>query len=521
LLRSAAGAALLILGLAAATAGWARALDEHAAAGQRLYREGRLASGQAITALVQGDVPLRGTQVTCGNCHGRSGLGVIEGGRISAPIAGPLLFAPDPVRKRPAYDVASLARALREGLDSRGRPIDPLMPRFRLGDADVANLAAYLRTLSAAPSPGVGPDHLELATIIAGDVDQERERAVLDVLEAFVAARNTSGRQRIRGGHFPKQWKETYRKWSLDVWRLRGRPQTWREQLEAHYRKRPVFAVVGGLGEGSWQPVHDFCESMRMPCLLPDIALPPAGAQGFYSLYYSGGVRQEAAVLAAALAAKGVRGEVASVVEGERGSASREAAAELGRALAKRGMRMRVLDARDSGVLAKRARDAAAGPLVLWLGPQGLRRVAAEIGADAAVPQLWLSATLLDGRWSDLPAGLRARSRLVTLSAPAGKRDASVQRFRVWARLRGVRVRDERHQALAYFAFLTMADGVIHVQQYVIREYVMDMLEHASTLTAFLPYYRRAEMTPGQRVLSRGGYVLDPSGSAAPRWIVP
>lgn len=516
-------AALFALNFAGATvtAAGAQALDGRAAVGRDLYREGRLATGEPVTALVQGDVPLRGTQVTCGNCHGRSGMGVIEGGRISAPIAGPLLFAPDAVRKRPAYDEASLARALREGLDPGGRPIDPLMPRYRLGDADVANLAAYLRTLSAQPSPGVGPDHLELATIIAGEVDAERERAVLDVLEAFVADRNTSGRQRIRGGHFPKQWKETYRKWSLDVWRLRGRAETWRAQLQAYYRKHPVFAVVGGLSEGSWQPVHDFCESARMPCLLPDIALPPSGGHGFYSLYYSGGLRQEAAIIAATLAAGDIRGEVASVVEGDRGSASREAAAELGRALATRGLSMQVLEARDGGAVAKRARDADAGPLVLWLGADSVRRVAASLAPDAAGPALWLSSTLLDGHGADLPESLRARTKLVHLSALSGKRDPSVQRFRVWARLRGVRVREERHQALAYFAFLTMADGVIHVQQYIIREYVMDMLEHASTLTAFLPYYRRAEMTPGQRVLSRGGYVADLSGGKAPQWVVP
>ena len=210
-----------------------------------------LASGQPVKALVQGDVPVLGTQVACRSCHGRSGMGAIEGGRIPAAIAGPLLFAADAQRRRPAYTDSTLARALREGIDSAGRPIDPLMPRYQLDARDLAALTAYLHQLGAVASPGVTPDSLRIATIIAGDVASDAERAMLDVLKTFVAARNRSGPQRLRGGHFPGQFKETYREWSLEVWRLGGPPETWRAQLDAHYRERPPFALVGGLGSQS------------------------------------------------------------------------------------------------------------------------------------------------------------------------------------------------------------------------------------------------------------------------------
>jgi mono/diheme cytochrome c family protein len=517
LLRSGVLAALLALVGMAWAAEPGRPSAELFAAGERLYREGRLASGAPVTALVQGDVPLRGTQVTCQNCHGRSGMGVIEGDSIAAAVAAPLLFAPDAQRGRPAYDESTLARALRDGVDPLGRPIDPLMPRYRLGDRDVAALTAYLRQLGTDPSPGVGPHHLHLATVVAGDVDRERQRAVLDVLEGFVADKNMSGRRRLRGGRFPKQWQETYRVWSHEVWRLAGPPEGWRAQLEARYREHPVFALVGGLASRSWAPVHEFCESVRMPCLLPDVDLPPGGEQGFYSFYYSRGLLQEAEIVAATLAVEGRHTEVTSVVEGDRHGYSREAATALARALEHRGGRMETLQAGELGAIAARAR--AGGSLVLWLKGDSVRRVAAAL--DTAAPRLWLSSTLLAGRSDELPAAVLARARLVHLTALAGEPDPSLRRYRVWALRRGVRIREERHQALAYFACLTISDGVKHVQQYVMRDYVMDKLEHASTLTAYLPLYLRAEFTPGQRILSRGGYVVDLSGGDAPFWVVP
>ena len=66
-------------------------------------------------------------------------------------------------RIRPAYDLALLARALRDGVDAAGRPFDPIMPRYDLSDEDVLNLDAFLRTLSTDISPGVAEKEIHLA----------------------------------------------------------------------------------------------------------------------------------------------------------------------------------------------------------------------------------------------------------------------------------------------------------------------------------------------------------------------
>jgi len=524
--RSDAFVALLLLALALAVAAEAQGPppDDLVAAGRRLYREGRLASGEAVGALVQGDVPVLGTQMTCQSCHGRSGMGAIESGRIPSALTGPVLFAPDAQRRRPAYDERTLARALREGVDSAKRPIDPLMPRFRLSDRDVAALAAYLRQLGSAPPPGVGPTSLRVATLVAGDVAGDVQQAMLDVIEAFVADRNRSGPQRLRGGHAPNQPKETFREWSLDVWRVGGPPATWRAQLDAQYRERPVFALVGGVASETWQPIHDFCESVQMPCLLPDADLPPADDGSFYSLYYSRGLRLEAEITAAALAAEGLAANVTAVVEGGQGSPSREAAAVLARALEQRGGRMRTLDARSGSgpdaALARAMRDGISA-IVLWLKTDGVRRFASNLETGGGAPPLFLSATLLAWRWEGLPTDVRSRAKAVHLSSLPGEPDPALERFRAWARARGLRIREERHQAHAYFACLAFAEGTKHMGRFMSRDYLLDLLDHASSLTAYLPLYLRAGMTPGQRVLSRGGYVIDLSGRLKPVWVVP
>jgi len=139
---------------------------------------------------------------------------------------------------------------------------------------------------------------------------------------------------------------------------------------------------------------------------------------------------------------------------------------------------------------------------------------------------VFLSATLLgvhkEGVNVDkLPATLRSRAQVVQLTAMPNEPDPALRRYLAWARVQKVKVREERHQALAYFACMVFAEGVKHTGLYLSRDYVLDLLNHSSKLTAYLPLYTRGGLTPWQRVLSRGGYLVDLSGRTKPAWIVP
>jgi mono/diheme cytochrome c family protein/ABC-type branched-subunit amino acid transport system substrate-binding protein len=497
--------------------------DELVAAGKRIYLEGRGVSGEAIHATVQGDVPVSGTQLTCQSCHGRSGMGTIESGKIPPAIAGPFLFSPDirtrTQRQRPAYTDKTLARAILGGIDSAGNPLDPLMPRFALSERDLTALTAYLHQLGGALSPGSTDTSLRVATLIAGEVDPVTEQAELAVIKTFIAARNRGGPQRLRGGHFPHDIKETYREWSLDVWRVSGPAETWSAQIERLYRKQPVFALIGGLAAGPWQPVHDFCETHAMPCLLPDTDLPPDDVNGFYSFYYSRGVRLEADVMASQIASKKLAGQVISIMDG--GDVRSVAASlEFEKSLKQHGGHVQTLDlAKTDTVQVVRGLAAnETSAYALWLNADAIQGL--TMPAHSKGPPLFVS-TILLGAQHDVPADLRSRAWRVQLTALPNDPDPARLRFQAWAHAQKLKIQDVDHQALSYFACMAFAEGVKHTGLYLSRDYVLDLLNHSSKLTAYLPFYTRGGITPWQRVLSRGAYLIDLSGRTQAVWVVP
>ena len=126
--------------------------------GEAIYRRGQLVSGQSVEAISSTGSRLQGSAAACVNCHRRSGLGAREGRSVIPPITGRYLFRSaagwagsdvgyvEGVRdRREPYTEATLARAMRSGIDSEGKPLNTLMPRFRLGDADMAALVDYLK----------------------------------------------------------------------------------------------------------------------------------------------------------------------------------------------------------------------------------------------------------------------------------------------------------------------------------------------------------------------------------------
>ena len=280
------------------------AADADAEAGRRLYMEGVLSTGAPVTGTVRGGEPLAGPQAACVTCHRRSGLGLVEGGMTSLPVTGDILYRPvwrgrpememartTGPNARPAYTDESLAQALVSGAGANGIALAPTMPRYALPDADTRNLIAYLKTLSSKASPGADASTVRFATIVAGDVAPERRKALVDVMETFVREKNGGTRYENRRRTRPPMDMEfeyiRYRDWIFDVWTVTGPPASWPAQLEALYLKQPVFAVLSGVAEGDWAPVHEFCESTRLPCVFPTTNLPVIDATDFYTVYFT------------------------------------------------------------------------------------------------------------------------------------------------------------------------------------------------------------------------------------------
>lgn len=491
----------------------ARGIAPGARAGAGIYRDGHAPGGAPLEAIVQGEVAVTGAQLSCAACHGRSGLGQIEGQVVAPPVSAPFLGQPrtSRARSRPAYDDATLARAIREGIDAGGHPLDPLMPRYRIGDQDLAALLGYLRTLGAAPSPGASAEAFHFATVVTPDAPAAAREATLGVLRAWFAAK-TAGQRDLRQRHGPR-WPEAFGDWVLHEWALSGPPATWGAQLEARYRHHPVFALVSGAGR-EWGPVHAFCEAHAIPCILPNVDTPPPPQQGGYALYFSRGAVLEAEAIAGHLAAAGAR----RIEQVYRPGGAGERAARALRAAAK-GREVRDL------VLRGARPDLPAGALsgdavVLWLGAEDARVVAAQRSGSAPV---FLSASLLGDAAADAALPLAGPGFLARPWATASDAAPRFVRVASWRADRGLpaapadlrRVVDQ-----TFFALFVLSEGMGHLRRNFDRDYLMEGLDHMSGVEAWSAYWPQASFGPGQRVLTKGCWLLPLGGGAAER-VVP
>ncbi len=513
-------------------------------AGQRMYREGLLPSGEPMSATVQGDVPLIPSQVACIACHRRSGFGATEGQTLVPAVNGAWLFKPLEIGRRefyalrgegpgarPAYTDETLARAIRDGIGADGQPLDPLMPRYALEDDDLVPLVAYLKSLSSAPSAGVTDDTIHFATVVGAGVAPSRRKALVDVLEAYFRDKNANTRQETRRAVYPamhKEWKyRAYRKWQLHVWDLSGPSETWRAQLDEYHRNQPVFAVISGVGEGTWGPVHAFCEEAEVPCVLPNTDRPVASETDYYSIYFSKGMALEAEVLAKHLTETVPDGPILQVFRAGAG----QIAAETLRAALGAGGDARLEDRLIGPDQAlppafwselARARPAA---LVLWLNCADLQGVGA-LAATADPTRLYLSGTLCQAPARAIPPTLRPRVLLVYPFALPQAWARNLRRLQPWMRARDIALTDPYLQLNAYYAARLVGEALMHIRSNFSRDYFVERIEHSVDRLAAPSAYDHLSLGPDQRFASKGGYLVrfsdQPEGTlTALAWVVP
>jgi len=520
-------------------------LQRQAEPGRGLYRDGTLPSGAPLRGVTEGGVAIEGRAAACAGCHRRSGYGGVEGREIVPPITAPALFAEQVPQRaelfrklfqedlspsaqarihdlgtRPAYTAETLAAALRDGRDPSGRTLDPLMPRYRLDEGETADLIAYLRTLAAAPSPGVDGEEIHFATIIAPGVDPGKRQAVIGVLEAFFHRKNADFERLKQRPEFSPRYKDellsSFRKWVLHVWDLDGAPETWADQLAAKYREQPVFAVLSGLGAGDWTPVHDFCEREEIPCLFPETELPPA-APGAYSIYFSAGLTLEAEALGRHLRESAPAGPPLRVVQVFRDDPRGTVPAAALRHALDGAVNVHLEDMKLAGDLTPAAweslLDKSPSVVVLWLPGSDVilrePRRPKDLGAGPAFPQqLYLSWSLLGETLPPLREPWRRRVLLLDRFAPPGFESPHVYRARAWLRARGLAETAERLQLDTWFTLSLTESALMHLVDNYSRDYFIEIVERETERVPSPGVYSRLSLGPGQRFASKGCSLL-------------
>jgi len=516
--------------------------------GERMYRDGILPSGEPLTAMVKGDIPMEGHQFTCANCHQRSGFGSMEGTIRTPPINSAQLYAPlskfkgVPVRRRseailetelyrPAYTDETLARAMRTGQDPAGRQMDSTMPVYFLNDRDMDILVFYLKNLSTGLEAGVTDTDLHFATIITDEVSTADREAMLVPLQYYINNWRIS-RQMERGaraGGFVQEGEaHELRRSSLAVWDLKGPSDTWRTQLEDYYRREPVFALLGGITTREWAPIHKFCEDHKVPAIFPITDFPVTSDVGSYTFYLSKGLYQEGEAAARYLHRKEDMPKELSIVQVFRddragrtlSGAFEETWVRLGHGAPENRM-LAGKEAPNAGFWKGIAEKNSGHRVVLvWLDAAAFPGLDILTSSSRSTPDMiFASSSLLGSRMYSLPEKQRP---YVYLTFPYSlPQESRIYKTNIATALKknNIPVTNPDITFKMYSLFSILSGPLSRMRTYVYRDYFIELLEATSDMSMTPVVYPRISFGTGQRYASKGCYIIQLSGGPEPELI--
>jgi hypothetical protein len=371
--------------------------------------------------------------------------------------------------------------------------------------------------LSKQWSPGVTATNIRFATVITPDVDPVRRQVMIDMLRTIFRQKNGSTMlpNRNRTRHHMASAAEmvlgTERNWDLDIWELQGEPQTWSAQLTALYNNNPVFALVSGISNSTWQPIHDFCDQQQVPCWFPSVDVPGKNLSP-YAFYFSGGVRLEAAVLARHLLnTKAASGRIVQVYRD--GEAGRAVANALKEALAGTGIAVidqpLSADLPATGALRQVLEQVSADDAVaFWLRSEDI----AVLGNMVPAPgESYFSSLLAKGDLVPLAAQWRANSYWVYPYELPEKRANNLDTFYAWLNLRNIALVDEALQSEIFFAMNFMTDTVAEMLDNLYRDY---LVERGETMLGIREGTKSEQETRDRVALGRLGDLLKKRGAS-------
>jgi hypothetical protein len=375
-------------------------------------------------------------------------------------------------------------------------------------------LTAYLKSLDRDHIPGVTDSVLHFATVVTPDVEPVKAKGVLDVLEHYFAEKNSFNTVPTRRIHASGRTmgSETmfmvHRRYELHVWKLTGPPAGWYEQLKQHMRAEPVLAVVSGIGGAHWEPVHDFCEHERVPCLFPNVEVPVSSPTDFYTLYLSGGVLLEAQLVAKQLGAPSTGGGIVRQVyrTGDSGAAAARAlrAALQVTGIAVRDQVLKSTPQRED--LAGAIREAGAGDtLILWLRQND---VAALPHNEPLAKQVFLSGLMSGLERAPLPASWRSRTRIMYPVDLPEHRVVRVDYPQGWFRIQRIPVVALKEQVDTYLACGLVAENLSHMVDTFVPEYLIERMQEMVEHRVLTGFYPRLTLATGQQFASKGGYIV-------------
>ncbi len=504
--------------------------------GERIYREGILPDGKTLSGFVSGDVPVSGTAFTCVSCHLRSGLGSFEGKVVTPPTNGRILYQErKPFIKgsefvpyihnyavylplRPAYTYETLAALISTGYDPTGRSVVSVMPRYELSARDMAILIAYLDTLSDKPSPGVDKAEIKFATVIVEGANPLALKSMLTPIEFGINRKNSlataaSKNQRVSIMSYNMSGNLTAVKFSLSRWLLKGPSTTWKQQLEDYYKAEPVFALLGGITNEDWEPVHRFCEEKGIPDLFPIVDYPVISKNDWYTLYPSRGVQQEGE--AAARYLHGMydlfKGQpIVQIIRSDRRAEAlargfRETWAETGHPPAQD-----IMLAKGEKLTAEKLQQIIAkerpSALLIWDDASLLPAVSSLVGKPDKPGLVIASGTYLGKSLWSIPEDMRELLYMTypyRLPQDDARYDKAVKRILTG---KSIEMFDPVIIRQSYVTNEILGKAILQMRGEYYRDFLLDTI--GMMADQYFPLYERVSFGPGQRHASKGCFIV-------------
>lgn len=476
-------------------------------AGRRLFLEGESAFGDAFSGRIgMAQQQLPGAAVRCGNCHGADGRGRPEGGVRPGNITWSELTKPyghehDTGRRHPPFDEAALKRALLEGVDPAGHPLDASMPRYRISGRDWKALVAWLKVLELQQDPGVGSDSLRLGTLLpASGRFAALGQAVKGILQAHLDEVNASGgihgrRLELVSAEYASEDREAAT-----------------QALRTLVAQGDVFALLSPFAAGIEDELLRLANEARIPVVGP-LSLfgddPRSSNQQVFHLL--SGVGELAEVLALHLGREPKMKATRAVLLHPQGAAGTALAdAVEGRLKGQGWSRLGRIEFRpgasDPAALA-RALEARGAEAVFLLGPGAdVAALARQLADGGRAPFLLLPGPLAPRAVLELPAAFEGRILLAYPTVPADQKPQALRHYAGLFRGGALVPGHQTSQVPAYSSAVLLVETLKQVGRDLTRDKLVAALESVHGFeTGLVP---AVSFNADRRIGALGGYVV-------------
>lgn len=496
--------ALALAMLAVASPAGAAELTPAEARGKLIYQQGETESGRPVTVLLgRGAGELPASIVPCGGCHGADGLGRPEGGVVPPDVTWSALTSVyghdhEYGRSHPAFDDASFARSLIEGIDPGGNELDRTMPRYRMSDEDMADLTAYIKVIARDFDAGITDEAIRIGTLLP----TEGRRAPLglamqSLLEAFFADVNAGGG--INGRELELVVAGYGDDPTQAIWRLRDM-----------VRDRAPFALVSGYVEGLEQGVAELAEEEGIPLVGPMTRLPAQDVGlNHFSFYLLSGVSQQAEVLVRyADRVAGARDGKAAIVYHDAAPFAGIAAAAVSAAGSWPAVERVAFDpaAYDPAALAAELASAGTASVFFFGGAEEFRGFTAAAASADYTPALFTPGALVARTMFDIPPGFAGKAFIAYPTVPDDHTAKGVAAFESLHERHGLGYEQANAQLSAYGAATILVEGLKRTGRLLSRDRFVTELEGIADFRTGLTPPISYNQT--RRIGALGGYVL-------------